>query len=126
MLFNIVVDVFTKILIKAARANLIRGLLPDVYEGGIISLHYANDTLLFLENNMQHAKNFKWLLTCFENLSGMRINYAKCDLLTLGLDENENNNFARLFCCKIGSFPIKYLGCPFIFLSLREKIFSQW
>ena len=108
-------------LIKAARANLIRGLLPNVYEGGIISLQYADDTLLFLENNLQHAKNFKWLLTCFENLSGMRINYAKCDLLTLGLDENENNNFARLFCCKIGSFPIKYLGVPLHFSKLKRE-----
>ena len=95
--------------------------MPDVYEGGIISLQYADDTLLFLENNLQHAKNFKWLLTCFENLSGMRINYAKCDLLTLGLDENENNNFARLFCCKIGSFPIKYLGVPLHFSKLKRE-----
>ena len=56
LLLNIVVDVFTKILIKAARANLIRGLLPDVYERGIISLQYADDTLLFLENNLHHAR----------------------------------------------------------------------
>jgi len=49
------------------------------------------------------------------------LDYAKCDLLTLGLDENENNNFARLFCCKIGSFPIKYLGVPLHFSKLKRE-----
>jgi len=45
---------------KACRAGLIhQGLLPDVYEGGIISLQYADDTLLFLGNDFQQAKNFK-------------------------------------------------------------------
>ena len=51
----------------------------------------------------------------------MRINYAKCELLTLCLDENENNNFARLFCCKVGSFPIKYMGVPLHFSKLKRE-----
>ena len=107
---------------KACRAGLIhQGLLPDVYEGGIISLQYADDTLLFLGNDFQQAKDFKWILTYFENLSGMKINYNKSDLLTLGLEEAENNNYARLFCCNIGSFPIKYLGVPLHFAKLKRE-----
>jgi len=59
LLFNLVIDVFTKILIKAARANMIQGLLLTVEEGGVISLQYAEDTLLFLKNDLQQAKKFK-------------------------------------------------------------------
>ena len=51
----------------------------------------------------------------------MKINYHKSDLLTLGLDEDENNSLARLFCCNIGSFPIKYLGVPLHFSKLRRE-----
>lgn len=47
LLFNLVADVFSRMLMKAARANLISGLLPQVESGGIISLQYAADTLLF-------------------------------------------------------------------------------
>ena len=108
-------------LLKAANSSLIQGLLPSAYQGGIISLQYADDTLLFLKHDYQQAVNFKWLLTCFENLSGMKINYNKIDLLTLGLDEDENNSLARLFCCNIGSFPIKYLGVPLHFSKLRRE-----
>jgi hypothetical protein len=34
---------------KAAGNNLITGLMPQVVEGGIISLQYADDTMLVLE-----------------------------------------------------------------------------
>jgi len=51
LLFNLVADIFTRMLIKAARHNLISGLLPRVIEGGIVSLQYADDTLLFLEED---------------------------------------------------------------------------
>jgi hypothetical protein len=51
----------------------------------------------------------------------MRINYDKSDLLTLGLSEEESNNFARLFGCKISNFPIKYLGIPLHYSKLISE-----
>ena len=85
---------------KAAKQNLISGLMLQVVDGGIISLQYADDTLLFLENKLEKANNLKWLLICFEQMSGMKINYDKSDLLTIGLEEDEANCFAKIFCCK--------------------------
>ena len=38
LLFNLVVDVFTKMLIKAANLGLIEGLLTEAFEGGVVSL----------------------------------------------------------------------------------------
>jgi hypothetical protein len=106
---------------KATKQNLITGLLPQVIEGGIISLQYADDTLLFLDNNLEKANNLKWLLVCFEQMSGMKINYDKSDLLTIGLEEDEANCFAQIFCCKKSEFPIKYLGVPLHFTKLRKE-----
>jgi len=47
LLFNLVADVFTRMLMKAASTNLISGLLPHIFYGGVISVQYADDTLLF-------------------------------------------------------------------------------
>jgi hypothetical protein len=116
-----VADVFSRMLMKAAKQGLIIGLLPQVVEGGIISLQYADDTLLFLENNLGKASTLKWLLVYFEQMSGMKINYDKSDLLTVGLDENQSNDFAILFCYKRCDFPIKYLGVPLHFDKLPRK-----
>jgi hypothetical protein len=62
ILFNMIADVFSKMLIKAANGGLISGLLTRFTAGGIISLQYADDTLLFLENDLEKALNLKWVL----------------------------------------------------------------
>jgi hypothetical protein len=82
---------------KAARVNLIFGLLPSVDSGGIVSLQYADDTLLFLKDDLDKAANLKWLLVCFEQLSGMKINYDKSNLLVVGVNEDRANEFAKIF-----------------------------
>jgi hypothetical protein len=46
---------------KAAVANLIKDLLPNVISGGVISLQYADATILFLEENKDYARNLKWI-----------------------------------------------------------------
>jgi hypothetical protein len=51
LLCNFVADIFTRMLMKAAGNNLITGLMPQVVQGGIISLQYADDTMLVLEKN---------------------------------------------------------------------------
>jgi len=81
LLFNLVGDVLTRILKKASEQDLIRGLLTDFREGGVISLQYADVTILFSSIEDQHLKNLKRCLVLFENLSRMRINYHKSELI---------------------------------------------
>jgi hypothetical protein len=47
ILFNLVADVFTKMLIKAALHNQITGLMHSMIPTGIVSMQYVDDTLLF-------------------------------------------------------------------------------
>jgi hypothetical protein len=81
----------------------------------------ADDTILFLQNDFGMARNLKWLLTCFEQLSGMRVNYHKRDLLTISVDPDEANLFAQIFGCKLGEFSFTYLGIPLDFAKLRKE-----
>jgi hypothetical protein len=60
ILFNYVPDVFTKMLIKAVAKNHITGLMHNMISTGIISMKYADDTLLFLKNDVSSAINLKW------------------------------------------------------------------
>lgn len=77
ILFNLVGDVLTKMLEKAAEKNLIKGLLTDIRDKGITSLQYADDTILFSDIEDSHLKNLKGTLAWFEHISGMRINFHK-------------------------------------------------
>lgn len=121
ILFNFVADVFSRMLVKAARNHQISGLLKSFCPSGIISMQYADDTLLFLEKNIESTMNLKWLLSCFEQMSGMRINFHKCDLVPINVDPEEAQVFAQTLCCKLGDFPLNYLGTPLHYKKLRKE-----
>jgi hypothetical protein len=115
------VDVFTRILIKAAAKSYICGFMDSLYHEGIISLQYADDTLLFLKHGYLEACHLKWLMICFEQLLGMKINYNKSDLIPVNLSEQETQMYSRILCYKVGSFPIKYLRVPLHLEKLKER-----
>ena len=121
LLFNLVVDVLTRMLAKAADQQLISGLCPDNCPGGVICLQYADDTILLLDNNLEHAENLKTVLSCFEQVSGMRINYDKSELIPINLEEVELPPFFSCLGCSQGKFPIKYLGIPLHYEKLSKE-----
>jgi hypothetical protein len=43
-------------------------------------------------------------------MSGMKINFNKSEVFTVGLDEDEQQQVVEALNCKLGSFNMKYLG----------------
>jgi hypothetical protein len=62
---------FTRMLGKAARKGFITGFLSSLYPMGVISLQYADATLLFLDHRYNSTCHLKWLMVCFEELLGI-------------------------------------------------------
>jgi hypothetical protein len=120
ILYNLVGDVITRMLVKAASNNLIQGLSPST-GSEVISLQYADDTILFSDTNYTHLRNLKSVLAIFEQISGMRINFHKSELVPLNLDPDETHDIAHIFSCPVGTFPIRYLGVPLHFKKLRRE-----
>jgi hypothetical protein len=108
-------------LIKAAMHNQITGLMHEIIPTGIISMQYADDTLLFLKNNLENMVNLKWILSYFERMSGMIINFHKCDLIAITVEEEEAQTVAQSLCCGVGQFPMKYLGVPLHYKKLIKE-----
>jgi hypothetical protein len=81
-------------------------------DGGLSILQYADDTVVFLDHNLDQARNVKLLLTAFEHMSGLKINFHKSELFCYGLAKDHEMDYSCLFGCGIGSFPLKYLGIP--------------
>jgi hypothetical protein len=66
ILFNIVIDMLT-IIIKRAKLNgQIDMVVPHLVDNGLSILQYADDTLIFLDDNLDNAKYLKLLLCSFE------------------------------------------------------------
>ncbi|XP_020193058.1 uncharacterized protein [Aegilops tauschii subsp. strangulata] len=56
--------------------------------------------------------NLKFLLLCFEKMSGLKINFDKSEVVVLGYSEAEQLRIADNLNCRLASFPISYLGMP--------------
>jgi hypothetical protein len=95
---------------NARTAGEIKGLMTHLIEGGITHLQYADDTIIFLNMDEQSIIHTKFLLYCFENLSGLKINYQKSEVYVLGCSEGEAARVAQMFNCNIGQLLMKYLG----------------
>ncbi|WVZ61434.1 hypothetical protein U9M48_011304 [Paspalum notatum var. saurae] len=121
LLFNLVVDSLTRMLLKAARSSLVKGLLTNFIEQGIISLQYADDTILFSILDKSHLVNLKCILVLFERISGMRINFHKSEIVTLNVGSEKTHGVSHLLGCSIGNFPLKYLGVPLHFEKLSRE-----
>ena len=123
LLFNLVVDVLSRMLEKAAENGLVKGLLTNFLPNGVMSLQYADDTILFSDCEESCLRNLKSCLCLFEKISGMRINFHKSEIVPMNLDVDEAHEISHLFGCPIGSFPMKYLGVPLHFDKLsREEV----
>jgi hypothetical protein len=103
MLYNLAGDVLTKMLIKAANANLIQGLSANSM-AKVISLHYADDTILFSGIDPTNLQNLRCILAIFEQISRMRINFHKSELIPLNLDEHQTHQISHMFRCPVGVF----------------------
>uniref|UniRef100_A0A8I6X3W8 Uncharacterized protein n=1 Tax=Hordeum vulgare subsp. vulgare TaxID=112509 RepID=A0A8I6X3W8_HORVV len=52
-------------------------------------------------------------------MSGLKINFLKSDIFLVGADDDTMRNYAEMFNCEIGPFPIKYLGMPVSYAGLK-------
>jgi hypothetical protein len=99
ILFNVVADMLA-ILIKRAKQNgQIQGVVPHLGDDRLSILQYADDTIIFMKDDMEKAKNLKLLLCTFEQLSGLKINFHKSEFFCFGEERNSENLYSHLFGC---------------------------
>ena len=63
-------DMLALLIKRAKDAGSLHGVVPHLVDDGLFILQYADDTIIFLEHDLQQAKNLKLILSVFEKLSG--------------------------------------------------------
>ena len=123
-LFNLAVECLNKMICKAQQNGLLTGLASDLVPNGVVVLQYVDDTIICLEHDVEKALNLKLLLYIFELMSGLKVNFQKSEILTVGGDTDIDSKYAEIFNCEIGHFPIKYLGMPVSFKTLKDSVWE--
>jgi hypothetical protein len=83
----------------------------------------ANSLILFIEDDLVKEKGLRLMLSAFKKLSGLKINFHKSELFCFGEAKNKTVEYIRLFGCREGVFPFRYLGIP---MSPRKLSNGDW
>ena len=99
ILFNIMVDMLSILIKRAKNDGQIKGVIPHLLEDGLSILEYADDTIIFMDHDLEQAKNMKLLLSVFEQLSGLKINFHKSEIFCYGEAKQYETEYAEMFGC---------------------------
>src|SRR5438105_6792406 len=95
ILFNIVADMLAILIARAKEDGQVGGLLPHLVEGGVSILQYADDTILFMEHDLEKTVNMKLILCIFEQLSGLKLISTRAKFSVLAKQRMTNNNISK-------------------------------
>jgi hypothetical protein len=76
-----------------------------------------------MDLDLEKAQNMKLMLSAFEQVLGLKINFYKSELFCFGNAQDHLDQYVELFGCKSSDFPIRYLGIAIHFRKLRN---AEW
>ena len=124
-LFVIGMEALSCLINRAVDGNYLFGIQVANRRGEDLSIShllYADDTLIFCEDDIEQLKFLSWILMWFEAMSGLKINLSKSEIIPIG-PVNNLVELASELGCNIGSLPTSYLGLP---LGAKHKALGVW
>ncbi|XP_011621700.1 uncharacterized protein LOC105420276 [Amborella trichopoda] len=97
-------------------------MIPD---SNIVISHiqYADDTLIFFDAESAQVSNIARFLEICDVTLGLKVNFHKSSLVGINVEADMISELAILLGCKVGSFPITYLG---LLISYSRLTITIW
>jgi hypothetical protein len=68
---------------RAKEVEQIKRVVPRLIDEGLSVLQYADDTMIFMDNDLERAKNMKLLLCALNNYQDSRSTFIKVNCSTM-------------------------------------------
>lgn len=122
-LFLLVTEVLSKLINTAKKGNRFIGVQLHFFDTSITHFQYTDDTILFVSNQMDQLLSLKSILSLFQAITGLLINYKKSQLYHPQNELHKLQIARKILGCEQGIFPFKYLGD---WVGTRRKLCSTW
>ncbi|XP_026452409.1 uncharacterized protein LOC113352864 [Papaver somniferum] len=86
-LFLLVGEALTFMIKKAQEQGIISGFQVKTNGMNISHPQFVDDTLIFLDSDVEQVRNLRSILLSFELLSGLKINFAKSQIYGVGFED---------------------------------------
>lgn len=113
LIFVLAAELLQILVNKAAEQGLLSPPIPrHSGEEDFPIVQYADDTLLVMQADARQLFFLKALLHSFSESAGLKVNYAKSQILPLNVSSEKMEILANTLGYRIGSLPFTYLGLP--------------
>lgn len=75
-------------------------------------IQYVNDTILIVPTIEEQLIALRDMLHTFAASTGLKVNFAKSQMIPLNVSEEEATRLSGIFQCALGTLPFTYLGLP--------------
>jgi hypothetical protein len=112
-------------LLFVSTAEILQYVINDAWQRGEIALpidndfgqkfpiiQYADDTLLIMPACANQLAKLKDILILFSDATGLKVNFHKTSLVPINITQEEAQNLASSFGCRVEGLPFTYLGLP--------------
>ncbi|XP_039025453.1 uncharacterized protein LOC120158749 [Hibiscus syriacus] len=120
ILFVIAINVLSCLLNLVATKGLF-GYHPKCKKLGLTYLYFVDDLLIFCKGNIESVYGVISVLDQLYEMSGLKLNYAKCELYIVGITFRNLEHILQSTGFKQGCFLVRYLGVPLVTRKLIEK-----
>jgi hypothetical protein len=86
-LFLLLMEILSRMLKRVKEEGFIKGFSVGADGlGGLSISHllYADDTILFCDTDMEQLMHIRLVLTCFEAVTGLKVNMSKSEMVPIG------------------------------------------
>ncbi|XP_026431867.1 uncharacterized protein LOC113329111 [Papaver somniferum] len=102
---------FSRFMDRVANQGLFSGFYVSPKNIIVNHLHYADDTIFFVDNKKEELHNLFSALHCFEFIVVLKVNTYKTRLIAIG-DVLHLSTWAEEFICSTDCLTFMYLGMP--------------
>jgi hypothetical protein len=88
-------------------------------------LRNVDDTIIFMEHDLEKAVNMNLILYIFEQLSGLKVNFHKRKILCFGQAKEVEDEYKHISECEARSFLLNILAFLFIIRDCSIKKGNQ-
>lgn len=110
-LFVLPLDYLSRLLNTLEERGSIKGVTFNAL-CSLIHLLFADDILIFVEDNDRFMENFKMAIKIFEMVSGLKMNTTKSSISPINVDQVRTTVVSDFWGFNSHNFPIDFLGTP--------------
>lgn len=122
-LYLLIAEALSILVSRAVESDASKAIEIGDHNIQVSHLQYADDTIFMCNASPANIMSIKRILKNFELLSGLKVNFQKCNLMGINIDRDCLEASASYLGCTVGEIPFSFLGVK---VGISNRKAAEW